>query len=277
MKYRKKVWDLVEVTQEEDLPGRIVNLSILSLILLNVLAIILESVESFRVAWSGFFRGFEVFSVAVFSVEYLARIWSCVEISRYRRPIRGRLRFAFKFMSLVDLVSVLPFYLPFLGLDLRFIRVLRIMRVFRILKVARYFESLKSLKNVFHAKRHELLLTTGFMFLLLVISSCLMYCFESAAQPDKFSSIPETMWWAIATLTTVGYGDVYPVTIAGKIFAGIISILGIGMFALPTGIIGSGFIEEIQKKKSFVPCICPHCGKNIEKKPDELRSQQDVS
>jgi len=202
-------------------------------------------------------------------LEYLARIWSCVESPRYREPIKGRLRFACKFMSLVDLVSFLPFYLPFIGMDLRHVRILRLLRIFRVLKIGRYFESLKSLRNVFRSKKDELLLTGGFMLLLLIISSCVMYYFENPVQPEKFSSIPATMWWAIATLTTVGYGDIYPVTVGGKIFAGIISILGIGMFALPTGIIGSGFIEEIQKRKSLPPIICPHCGKNVGDSRDE--------
>ncbi len=269
MKYRKRVWEFVEVTQDGDWVGKIFDIAFLCLISLNVLAIMLESVESVRVAYGGGFRVFEVFSITVFSLEYLARIWSCVESPRYREPIKGRLRFACKFMSLVDLVSFLPFYLPFIGMDLRHVRILRLLRIFRVLKIGRYFESLKSLRNVFRSKKDELLLTGGFMLLLLIISSCVMYYFENPVQPEKFSSIPATMWWAIATLTTVGYGDIYPVTVGGKIFAGIISILGIGMFALPTGIIGSGFIEEIQKRKSLPPIICPHCGKNVGDSRDE--------
>lgn len=111
------------------------------------------------------------------------------------------------------------------------------------------------------SKKEELILTTALMGMLLVVSSSLLYYCENTVQPDRFSSIPATMWWSVATLTTVGYGDMYPVTVLGKCCAGIAAIVGIGMFALPTGILGSGFVEEIQKGKG--PQKCPHCGNNL--------------
>jgi voltage-gated potassium channel len=166
-------------------------------------------------------------------------------------------------MAIIDLVAILPFYLPLVGIDLRSLRVLRLLRILRIAKVGRYYSSLNLIKHVFQAKKEELVLTSAMMGLLLVVSSSLLYYCESAVQPDAFSSIPATMWWAVATLTTVGYGDMYPVTLLGRLLAGTIAILGIGMFALPTGILGAGFVEAIQKQKKELVQRCPHCGKEF--------------
>ena len=165
-------------------------------------------------------------------------------------------------MSIIDLLAILPFYLPFFGIDLRSFRVLRLLRIFRIAKVGRYYSSLNLIKHVFQNKREELILTSVLMVLLLIVSSSLLYYCENAVQPDAFSSIPATMWWAVATLTTVGYGDMYPVTFMGKLCASVIAVLGIGMFALPTGILGAEFVETIQKHKKQKK-ICPHCGKEL--------------
>jgi len=203
-----------------------------------------------------------VFSVAAFTVEYVLRAWSCVEDERYRGPVRGRIRFLLRPMALVDLLAVLPFYLPFWGMDLRSIRVLRMMRIVRVAKVARYYTALRVIRNVFVTQKEELVLTSTVMVMLLVVASSLMYVCENAVQPEVFSSIPATMWWAVATLTTVGYGDLYPVTVVGKMLGSVIAVLGILMFALPAGILGAGFMDEIQKAKK--KRACPHCGETLD-------------
>jgi voltage-gated potassium channel len=161
-------------------------------------------------------------------------------------------------------MAILPFYLPMIiTLDLRFIRAVRLFRLVRIFKMGRYSESLRLLENVFKEKKEALLITIFMVFILLVIASSLMYFVENEAQPEVFSSILKAMWWGVATLTTVGYGDIYPVTLIGKILGGAIAILGIGMFALPAGILGSGFVEQIQRTRSKSR-VCPHCGKDID-------------
>ncbi|MBI9019997.1 MAG: ion transporter [Verrucomicrobia bacterium] len=258
---RKRTWEIVEASTSGDRASRIFDISILSLIFLNVIAVIIGSVQSVQERWGAALNVFEALSVLVFTVEYLARLWSCTTDPQFRSRFRGRVRLAFRAMSIIDLLSILPFYLPFLGIDLRFLRVLRLLRILRVAKVGRYYSSLNLIKHVFQSKKEELLLTSALMGLLLVVSSSLLYYCENAAQPDTFSSIPATMWWSVATLTTVGYGDMYPITLMGKFFASIIAILGIGMFALPTGIIGAGFVEAIQKKKG--QHVCPHCGKEL--------------
>jgi voltage-gated potassium channel len=166
---------------------------------------------------------------------------------------------------LIDLLAIAPAFLPlFFAMDLRIVRVLRLFRLFRLLKMGRYVESLNTLDDVVRSKKEELLVTTIMIATLLLFSGSLMYLVENEAQPDKFPDIPSALWWGIATLTTVGYGDVFPITPAGKVLGGVIAFLGIGMFALPTGILASGFAEEIQKnRKKIVVVVCPHCGKDM--------------
>ena len=258
---RQRIRRIVAAGRNGGIASRAFNAFIVTLILLNVAAMIVESIDSVRTAFHHYFLVFEIISVVVFSVEYLLRLWSCVEEKQYQHPLLGRLRFAATPLAIVDLLAVLPFYVPFLHVDLRMLRLLRIMRIMRLAKLGRYSESLQTLGRVFTAKKEQLASTIFILLILLVIASCLMYYVEHDAQPERFSNIPATMWWAVTTLTTVGYGDVCPVTALGKFVASIIAILGIGMFALPTGILGAGFVEETTATKK--PIACPHCGKQL--------------
>jgi len=265
---RRRIWEIVEVARPGDRASRVFDISILALIVLSVLAIILQSVEGINRQYHSFFRAFEVFSVGVFSLEYLLRIWSCVEEPRFSRPLLGRLRLALQPLLLLDLLAVLPAYLVFYSMDLRFLRTVRLIRLVRVTKLARYLRALQNLGRVLRAKREELLVTSGLMFLLLVVASCLVYAAEHEVQPEQFPNIPAAMWWAIATLTTVGYGDIYPVTVEGKVLASVVAVLGIGLFALPAGILGSGFMEAMNKdgkqgSGDESPPVCPHCGKQL--------------
>jgi voltage-gated potassium channel len=260
---KRRVFEILEAAGRGDIPSRAFDIFIVSLIALNLVAVILETVRSLSGRYNSIFRNFEISSVIVFTVEYMLRTWACTASKKFRRPILGRIRFALTPLSIVDLMAILPFYLPMLiSFDLRFLRILRLVRIFRMFKMARYFESLRVLGNVFRAKKEDLTITAFVIAILLILASSLIYFVETKAQPAAFSSIPQAMWWGMATLTTVGYGDVYPVTPLGKVLGAIVSLLGIGMFALPAGILSSGFAEEIQKKRSK-PQICPHCGKAI--------------
>lgn len=278
---KKRIHEIIEKSSPEDLTGRLFDFFIMSLIFLNVTAVILETVPAIAKTMGSFFYFFELFSVIVFTIEYALRLYSVTADEKYTHPIKGRLRFAFTFMAIVDLAAILPFYLPFLvTVDMRFLRALRLLRFLRILKIGRYSESIQLLGGVAKAKREELTITFYVLFILLIIASSLMYYFEHAAQPENFSSIPAAMWWGIATLTTVGYGDIYPITVLGKLTGAVIAVLGIGIFALPAGIIASGLIEEIQKRNHNEnhPCpeYCPHCGKMILKQgnPTEKEGRQ---
>ncbi len=246
---KQRIYQLLEASDQKGSSSRIVDVFIMSLIVLNVIMVVMESVEEIYNAYTLWFYYIELISVIVFSIEYILRVWSISASDNYR-GVLGRIRYVFTPMALVDLLAVLPFYLPLFGVDLRIIRMLRIFRLVRVLKFARYNSALNIIGNVFRSKREELLITIGFTAMMILIAATLMFYVEHEAQPEAFSNIPETMWWAIATLTTVGYGDVYPVTGLGKFFGGIIALLGIGIIALPSGIIASGFSDELRDKRN---------------------------
>ena len=265
MSLKRRIYQIVDAEHSDDLLSKGVNRFLVVLIILNTLAVIFDSVPSYSLYYGSFFRAFEIFSVTIFTVEYLIRIWTCNIDPKFNSFVLGRLRFIIQPMAIIDLLAILPFFLQMLfPFDLRFIRMLRLFRMVRLLKIGRYSDSIKKMGRVLEAKREELIITLGIVLLLLIVSSSLMYYVENPVQPEVFSSIPAAMWWGVATLTTVGYGDVYPITVVGKILGAIISILGIGMVALPTGIIGSGFMEVLQRDKNQ-KITCPHCGKDLEK------------
>nr|WP_274704479.1 ion transporter [Salinimicrobium profundisediminis] len=232
---------------------------IISLILLNILALVLESVIPIKQQYHEQFVLFETFSVLIFTLEYVLRVWSANVKPKYSRSVIGNFKYACTPLAVIDLLAILPFYLPFLGIDLRLLRMFRIFRVFRLFKIARYLTALELMERVLIKKKEELMVSLIFTVFLLLLASTLMYYVENEAQPEHFSSIPETMWWGIATLTTVGYGDMYPVTGLGQFLGGIIAIIGIGLFALPTGILAAGFSEEVSQKAKKEGA-CPNCG-----------------
>lgn len=261
---KSRTFEILEKASPGDILSRVFDVFIMALISLNVVAVILETVGSLASQYMRLFRSFEVFSITVFTIEYLLRIWTCNVDDRFKGSIKGRIRFALTPLALVDLMAILPFYIPMvIRLDLRFIRVVRLVRLFRMFKVGRYSESMRILGNVLRQKKEELAIVLFVGSILLIVASSLMYLAENAAQPQVFSSIPAAMWWGVATLTTVGYGDIYPVTSIGKLLGTTIAVLGIGMFALPAGILGSGFLEEVQRRRGN-PRVCPHCGKDID-------------
>jgi len=259
---RARVWAILEPAAESRGLWRAVGYALLALIFANVAAVVLETVDSVRARFGGFFRWFEVASVAIFTVEYVLRVWACPASSTYAGSVRGRLRFIRSPMAIIDLLAILPSYLPAVTTDLRFLRMMRLFRIFRLAKLARYSSALHLLGRVVRSRKEDLAVAAVIMLLFLVSSASLIYFAERDAQPDKFTSIPDALWWATVTMTTVGYGDVFPVTTLGRIVGGIVAILGIGMFALPTGILGAAFLEEIQRRHG--KRRCPHCGREID-------------
>ncbi len=263
MALKQRLWQILEVDQAGDKVSRGFDIFIFTLIALNATAFILGTIEDIARAFGPWLEAFEQFSVAVFTIEYVAHLWCCVAHPAYRHPLKGRLRFALTPLALIDLAAILPFYLPFVALDLRFVRLLRVFRIFRLAKLSRYLQSLQLLGRVFWQKKEELATTFVVLIFLLIFAASFMYYAEHDVQPQAFPDIPSAMWWAVATLTTVGYGDVYPVSPLGRLLGAVVAILGIGLFALPTAILGSGFLDEIQKKRKS-DRVCPHCGKPLE-------------
>lgn len=260
---KKKLFEILEVSAEHNKTAIYVNNFIIALILINVLAVILNAEATLHQRYSRQFDAIELVSVILFTIEYILRLYVCTLNKRYQGGLAGRIKYIFSFYALIDLMAILPFYLPrIIRLDLRFLRIIRLLRIFRVLKLTRYSSSLQMIGIVVKNKKEEIVIVIGIVALLIVCSSCLMYAMENSAQPDKFTSILSTMWWSIATISTVGYGDVYPITGLGKVLASIIALLGIGLFALPTAILGSGFIEEFNRRKESVK-KCPHCGREL--------------
>ncbi len=260
---KSRLYEILEATRgKDDRTAVWANTFLYSIIILNVIAVIFETLEPLQIKYSQVFKWIDVISVMIFTVEYLLRLWTCTENRLFKRKFTGRLKYAITPMALVDLLAILPFYLPlFPGVDLRILRLLRLFRMTRIMKLARYSKALKMIKDAFNDKREELLVTITLLGVILIIAASMMYFAEHEAQPQAFSSIPAAMWWGIVTLTTVGYGDVYPVTTLGKFFGAIIALLAIGLVALPTGIISAGMVEQMKQGKEKQKC--PHCGRDI--------------
>jgi voltage-gated potassium channel len=245
---------------------KIINVFIITLIILNVISVMLETVHSIYDGNEKFFYYFDLVSVIIFTVEYVLRVWSSNHDPRYSHSLKGRLRYMVSPGALIDLLAILPFYLhAFLGFDLRILRILRLLRFFRLFRLTSYMRAAQLVTNVFKTRFNELLLSLVLTLFLIVIASCLVYFAEHQAQPDKFTSIPATVWWAVVTLTTVGYGDIIPITILGKTFASLILLAGVALLALPAGIITSGFLEEMAKNKKGNKC--PHCGVPLDQPP----------
>ncbi|HNT81086.1 MAG TPA: ion transporter [Bacteroidia bacterium] len=258
---KKRIFILLDPAEGGSLWDKFIDSFIVTLIVLNVLAVMLETVDSLFIEYGLIFRQFEVFSVGVFTLEYALRVWTCTFLENYKHPIVGRVKYIMSIGSLIDLIAIAPFFMPFTKIyDFRFVRIFRLLRFLRVFKLGRYLNATKVVSNVLKEKKEELVLCLIITITLIVVASSFMYFVEHDAQPIKFSSIPETMWWSVTTLTTVGYGDVIPITGLGRVLTSCISILGIGMFALPAGILASGFSAEFQKLKKHKN-VCPHCGK----------------
>ncbi|WP_022946328.1 ion transporter [Pseudoalteromonas ruthenica] len=224
---------------------------LVALILANVIAIVIESVPSVAKQHIGFFAYFELISVSIFTLEYLARLWASVDLERFENSTlsdtQRRLRYLCSPMAIIDLLAILPSLLVFfVSFDLRFLRVLRLLRIF---KLTRYSRAMQLLLQTIREESGSLFAAFSIMAVILIVAASGIYLLEHDVQPDKFGSIPKAMWWALITLTTVGYGDVVPITGLGKVFGGIITILSMGMVAIPTGLLASSFSDQLRQRR----------------------------
>jgi len=263
---KKTVYSLLEPAPDDPPIEKVVNVALFSLIALNVAAVVLETVPDLRQEYGRAFRLFDDVSVIVFSLELALRVWSSPSEPRYAGP-GGRMRFLRTPLAIVDVLAILPWYLPWaMAVDARMLRMLRLVRLLRIFKLARYSEALRTLGSILRERRAELGITAMFGTMLLLASSSVMYAIEHDAQPEAFASIPAAMWWGCVTLTTVGYGDVYPITPLGRIAGAVIQIVGVGLFALPAGILAGGFASHLEERARAAreKRACPHCGRELE-------------
>lgn len=247
---------------------KVINVFIISLIILNVIAVIVETVEPIHKKYEDFFTYFDWVSVIIFTIEYILRVWSCNHEEKYKHSVWGRLKYMVSPGALVDLIAIVPSYLhAFIGLDLRVLRMFRLMRLLRLFRLTAYMKSAHMIMDVFKKRKNELALSFILAIFLIIVASCVMYFAEHlhpSVEESKFSSIPETIWWSVVTLTTTGYGDMYPLTNLGKAMASMIMLIGVAFFALPAGIITAGFLEEFRKHRIHKTHTCPHCGEHFE-------------
>ncbi|SFK68382.1 voltage-gated potassium channel [Halogranum rubrum] len=257
---KRRVWAVLNGDDRSAL-GVAVNAFILGLIVLNLGIFILETVDPVYERFSGVFRLILQFSLVVFTIEFVLRVWSSTTAPDYAGPLTGRLRFLSRPYPLIDLVAILPFYLGAF-VDLQFLRFLRLFWFLRLFRRDRYVESRRRFVGAYRAQREDLFVASAGATTLFVASSVSMYFAEHTAQPEAFSSIPETMWWSIVTLTTVGYGDVVPVTPLGRLLGALTALGGIALFAVPSSILAAGFVK--QAGESTAVDRCPHCGNRID-------------
>jgi voltage-gated potassium channel len=248
---RREAYNLLDNGTNRPL-GLALNRAIVALILISVAASVLESMPALAARFGWLFRAAEIIAVACFTLEYLVRLWSSPEHPPYRElsPWRARLRYVVTAGAIIDLIAVVPFYLSLFGvMD---VRALLAMRLLRFLKLTRYSPGMRSLVDVVRAERTSLLTCLMFLVGVALISAAFMHWAERDAQPERFGTIPDALYWAMITLTTVGYGDAVPVTAAGKAVAVVTALLGIVMLALPIGILASSFAQVIQRRDFVV-------------------------
>jgi voltage-gated potassium channel len=254
---QRRLYRILE--QTETTAARIVDFLIMTLILVSVAAFTASTVPSAYAQYGRFLENIQRFAVIVFTVEYLLRLIAAGGKPDSKGSVREGLAYATSFYGVVDLLAILPFFLAITGFLA--LRSLRLLRLFRLFKIGRYSRALNMFVAVLRSRASQLGVFTYVSCIFMFIAATGVYYAENAHQPEKFSSIPASLWWAVVTLTTVGYGDTYPVTTAGKIFTAFVILIGLGVIAIPTGIISAGMVEVLKKP---VEKKCPHCGRNIE-------------
>ena len=245
--FRRKLYHILEDADHGHWISRLDQVFFSILILLDISAFILETSQPINQNYHWLFRGIGIFSTIVFTIEYGLRLWLCTVERQFCHPLWGRLRYAFTPMAIIDFISTFPFYLLLVFHNLAVLKTLRLLRLARILKIGRHSKSVRSLVRVIISKQEELFITLSIIAFLLIIASSLMFFAEHDAQPKAFSSIPAAMWWGVITLTTVGYGDIYPITVTGKLLGASLACFGIGVFILPAGIVASSFAAEVSR------------------------------
>jgi len=249
---RRRWFEILEPSVGGDRVSLISDILLIGLIFLNTIAFVLGTIEEFHARYEWELDLVLYLSLLVFSAEYLLRVWVCVEhpLRRDGHPVWSRLQYMMTPMALIDLIAILPFYfVPGSGLDLRFLRVFSMLR---FLRIARYFSAFQLFGRVVHREGRSLMGVLLILTALMLLAASGMYAIEGHVQPEAFGDIPSAMWWALATLTTIGYGDVVPITPFGKLFAGFVMILGVGIYALPIGILSNGFAIEINQRNFVV-------------------------
>ena len=263
-KRKARIFSIIQIGQEKDFASRFFDFFIMSVIVLNLVLAIFETFEA-SIPYRPACHAVEFISVLIFTVEYVLRVWTADYLYPMSDKGRARLKYMFSFSGVIDFLSFFPFYLPFFfpGGIIVF-RMFRVVRILRLFRVNRYYDSLNIISEVIKRKRGQLLSSIFIILVLMVSASLCMYSLEHEAQPQVFENAFSGFWWAVSTMLTVGYGDIYPITTAGKFFGAALTFLGVGMVAIPTGILSAGFVEQMSEiQRADQVEYCPYCGKKL--------------
>ena len=281
---QRRIFEILEKGQIGDRLSLRCDLFLSILIVVNLIAVCLETIDSLFLEYKTIFLVVELVSVSIFSVEYVLRIWSRPSApDEYGKTATSkRLGYIFSFTGIIDLLAILPSILPLLlgGIDLRWLRILRLMR---LLKFSHYSSALEDLFSAVQHERRSFAATLYLLILAILISSSLIYVFEQNVQPEHFGSIPDAMWWTVVTLTTVGYGDIVPMTVAGKLVATLTALMGVCVVALLTGIVATGFTNQVSMRRNQLEAEITSAlsdgviSKDERKKIEDLRQQLNIS
>lgn len=266
MKNKKDLQSRIfDVLDPDDTSGPLSHFANIILMILIVLSVIVAFISTFTEGESQTLNLLELIFVIIFIVEYVLRVWTSSLIYPELSPGLARLKFIISPMAIIDFVSILPFFLPLVGFSSGAIRTLRLVRLLRVFKINRYTDSLYLIGKVLRTRATQLISSIAVIVTLIFIAAMLMYDVEHTAQPEVFKNAFSAMWWAMSTITTVGYGDIYPITNLGRILSAIVTFLGIGLTAIPTGIISAGFIEQLQEDRPEKKAanFCKHCGESL--------------
>ena len=249
---KKRIYDIIQIGNVGDLPSRLFDIFITVVILVSVTAAILSTYS--ELSWyEGILDAIELVTVIIFTVEYVLRLWTADVMYPGKSGLMARLTFVFSITGIVDFLTFFPYYLPIVfPAGIVAFRVFRVIRIFRLFKINSRYDAFNVIIDVLKEKRKQIFSSVIMVLILMVASSLCMYSMEHEAQPDKFKNAFSGIWWSTSTLLTIGYGDIYPVTVGGKIMAIVISFLGVGMVAIPTGIISAGFVESYTKINKIV-------------------------
>ena len=281
---QRRIFEILEKGQVGDRLSLRCDLFLSILIVVNLIAVCLETIDSLFLEYKTIFVAVELVSVSIFSIEYVLRIWSRPSApDEYGKTATSkRLGYIFSFTGIIDLLAILPSILPLLlgGVDLRWLRILRLMR---LLKFSHYSSALEDLFSAVQHERRSFAATLYLLILAILISSSLIYVFEQNVQPEHFGSIPDAMWWTVVTLTTVGYGDIVPMTVAGKFVATLTALMGVCVVALLTGIVATGFTNQVSMRRNQLEAEITSAlsdgviSKDERKKIEDLRQQLNIS
>lgn len=242
----RRVFEIISVGYTGDFLSKLFDVWITAAILANLVIVIAET-YTLPVRVLAVMYVIETITVVGFTIEYAMRVWTAPYLYPGLTPARARVKYIFSFMGLIDLISFLPFYLPVMfPRGIVAFRMLRVVRILRLFRITGYYDSLNVIGDVLRRKKNQIISSVFIILVLMVASSVFMYGLEHEAQPEVFDNAFSGIWWSVSTLLTVGYGDIYPVTLAGKIFGIVITFLGVGMVAIPTGILSAGFVEQYQ-------------------------------